>query len=347
VNLAPRVAPVNGVTEQPEDDRPSADIDTQKHRIDKACADGPSQGSATFVRFCNAAPRRDAQTVQIGGQSVQAVKVPWAHLRIPAFPQIAIRVLQLTNNEDVSMRQLGDLISFDPSFSSEVLTIANSALYAPWVPVTSILQAIAVLGLNRLRGVCLTVAVRAYLGKSLNRLSLRAIWRHSLACALIAEHLAQAGSMNRNTAYTAGILHDIGRFAMMVIRPETYDALLVNHSGFAGSLLPHEQRLFGFDHCEAGRHLIADWKLPADFEAIVSEHHSPRRIHDSWNLAALVNVSCRMADTIGFAVFPGCEVTPYVDLLGELPEQECRMLCIDQEALAFEVSSKINAVEQA
>ncbi len=285
--------------------------------------------------------------MQIGGHSDQAAKTPWAHLRIPTFPQIAIRVLQLTNNEDVSLRQLGDLISFDPSFSSEVLTVANSALYAPRVPVTSILQAIAVLGLNRLKGVCLTVGIRAYLGKSLNRPSLRAIWRHSLACALIADQLAQGGSMSRNTAYTAGILHDIGRLVMVVIRPETYGALLMNHRGPPGSILPLERSLFGFDHCEAGRHLIADWKLPADFEAIVSEHHCQGQKQGFWDLSALINVSCRMADSIGFAVFPGCEVTPYADLLGELPERECKMLCTDREILAFEVSSKINAVELA
>jgi putative nucleotidyltransferase with HDIG domain len=189
------------------------------------------------------------------------------------------------------------------------------------------------------------VGIRAYLGKSLNRLSLRAIWRHSLGCALIAEQLAQGGSVNRNTAYTAGILHDIGRLAMVVIRPETYDALLMSHSGSASSILPHERALFGFDHCEAGRHLIADWKLPTDFEAIVSGHHSPRQKHDSWNLSALV--SCRTADTIGFAVFPGCEVTPYADLLGELPDGECRMLSTDREIIAFEVSSKINVLELA
>jgi putative nucleotidyltransferase with HDIG domain len=285
--------------------------------------------------------------VQIAGQNDQAARIPWANLRIPSFPQIAIRILQLTSNEDVSMRQLGDLISSDSSFSSEVLAIANSALYAPRSPVTSILQAIAVLGLNRLKGVCLTVGVRAYLGKSLNDVWLRAIWRHSLACALIAEQLAQAGSMNKNTAYTAGVLHDMGRLAMVVIRPETYDALLMTHSGSPSSILPRERDLFGFDHCDAGRHLIADWKLPADFEAIVSDHHSPRQKHDPWNLAALINVSCRMADTTGFAVFPGCEVTPYADLLGELPERECKMLCADRETVAFEVSSKINAVEVA
>jgi HD-like signal output (HDOD) protein len=268
--------------------------------------------------------------VQIDLPSDQAARIPWANLRIPSFPQIAIRVLQLTSNEDVSMRQLGDLISSDPSFSSEVLTIANSALYAPRSPVTSILQAIAVLGLNILRGVCVTVGVRAYLGKSLNRLSSRAIWRHSLACALIAEQLAQGDSRSRNTAYTGGVLHDIGRLAMVVIRPEAYDALLMTHSGSPSSILPRERDLFGFDHCDAGRHLIAD-----------------RQKHDSWNLPALINVSCRMADTIGFAVFPRCEVIPYKDLLGELPERECKVLCTDMEILAFEVSSKINAIELA
>ena len=108
---------------------------------------------------------------------------------------------------------------------------------------------------------------------------------------------------------------------MVVIRPETYDALLMNHRGSPGSILPLERGLFGFDHCEAGKHLIADWKLPADFEVIVSDHHCQGQKHDSWNLSALVNISCRMADTIGFAVFPGCEVTPYADPLGELPEQ--------------------------
>jgi putative nucleotidyltransferase with HDIG domain len=303
-------------------------------------------GCGMFVRFIEHCTTKDAQTVQIGGPSDQAARIPWANLRIPSFPQIAIRMLQLTNNEDVSMRQLGDLISSDPAFSSEVLTIANSALYAPRSPVTSILQAIGVLGLNRLKGVCLTVGVRAYLGKSLNRPSLRAIWRHSLACALIAEQLAQ-DSRNRNTAYTGGVLHDIGRLAMVVIRPETYDALLMTHSGSPSSILPRERDLFGFDHRDAGRHLIADWKLPGDFEAIVSDHHSPRQKHDSWNMPSLINVSCRMADTIGFAVFPGCEVTPYADLLAELPERECKMLCTDGEILAFEVSSKINAIEQA
>jgi HD-like signal output (HDOD) protein len=253
----------------------------------------------------------------------------------------------MANNPDVSMRQLSDLISTDPAFSSEVLTIVNSALFATRSPINSVLHAIAVLGTNSLKGVCLTVGVRAYLGKSLQHDSLRAIWRHSLACGLIAQELAVAGSMSKDAAYTAGVIHDIGRLALAVIRPREYSALIMTHSGSPSSMLDRERDLFGFDHCEAGQHLIADWKLPAEFQAIVSDHHSTRQKEGPWRLPDLINVSCRMADTVGFATFPGCEVTPFADLLGEMPERERGTFLTGVESLAFEVSSKINALELA
>jgi putative nucleotidyltransferase with HDIG domain len=271
--------------------------------------------------------------------------IPWAHLRIPPFPQIAIRVLQLSNNEDAPIRQLADLISSDPSFSSEVLTIANSALYARRTPVNSILEATAVLGVNSLKGVCLTVGVRAYLGKSLNDESLRAIWRHSLACALVAEQLVDPRSMNKEAAYTAGVLHDIGRLALAVVSPQQYAKLLKTHHGSPSSFLQSEREMFGMDHCEAGKRLLSSWKLPASFEAIVSQHHAQRPSDSKWDLPAIINVSCRLADAFGFAVFPGSELTQYDELLAELPEPESKRFATAQDALAFEVSSKINAVE--
>jgi putative nucleotidyltransferase with HDIG domain len=280
-------------------------------------------------------------------QSNEVVRLPWAHLRIPPFPLIAIRILQLTNQEDVPMRQLSDLISSEPAFSSEVLTIANSPLYPCRVPINSVLQAIALLGTDSLKGLCLTVGVRAYLGNSLNHESLRAIWRHSLACALIANQLAAAGTNDKDSAYTAGILHDIGRLALAVLSPKEYATLLETHTGPPASALEAERGLFGFDHCEAGRHLIADWKMPPSFTEVAADHHSPRVTHDPWQMPDIINVSCRMADTVGFAVFQGCELTPYADLLAALPDRERRTFCPDGEMLAFDVSSKINAVESA
>lgn len=77
--------------------------------------------------------------------------LPWAHLRLPPFPQVAIRLLQLANEENVQLHHLSDLISSNPAFAAEVLTNANSLLYAPRFPVSSILHGIAVWGLTSSR----------------------------------------------------------------------------------------------------------------------------------------------------------------------------------------------------
>ena len=227
--------------------------------------------------FGAARPRTNDRRTPVPGieqQSGRAAILPWAHLRLPPFPQVAMRVLQLANNENVQLHQLCDLISSDPAFASEVLTVANSLLYAPRYPSTSILQAVAVLGANTLQGMCVTVGVRAYLGKTMSYPAMRNLWRHNLACAIIAERLASGGFIDKDIAYTSGILHDIGRMALAVFQPKAYAELLEKHRGSAVSMLEAERQLFGWDHCETGRQLIGDWKLPDNFEAVVAEHHS-------------------------------------------------------------------------
>jgi HD-like signal output (HDOD) protein len=272
-------------------------------------------------------------------------KLPWAHLRLPPFPQVAIRVLQLANNENVQLHQLGDLISTDPAFASEVLTVANSALYAPRYPSNNIQQAIAVLGANTLQGMCITVGARAYLGKSMSHPAMRSLWRHNLACAVIAERLASMGLLDKDTAYTSGILHDVGRIALAVIQPKEYANLLAAHRGTPESILEGERELFGWDHCETGQRLIEDWKLPADFDAVVSEHHCAKRTDGAWRMSELIKVSCQMADAAGFPAFPGCETTPYDELLDEVPARERRLFFADIETLTQEVTKCIHAME--
>ena len=151
--------------------------------------------------------------------------------------------------------------------------------------------------------------------------------------------------MDKDAAYTAGVLHDIGRLGLAVIRPTEYAVLLAKHEGSGASILPLETELFGCNHCEAGRSLIADWKLPSDFEAIVCDHHSPRRIDGAWSMAELVKISCRLADTAGFTAFPGCEIAPFSDLLDELPTRERKAFHSNVEILAIELATRIKAVE--
>ena len=271
--------------------------------------------------------------------------IPWTHLRLPPFPQVAVRILQLANDENVQLHQLCDLISSDPAFASEVLTVANSLLYAPRYPATSILQAIAVLGANTLQGMCVTVGVRAYLGKTMNSPALKSLWRHNLATAVIAQRVASAGFIDKDMAFTSGILHDIGRMALAVVQPRAYAEMLQTHRGSASSILAPERTLVGLDHCEIGRQLISDWQLPESFEAVVADHHLDRRAGEAWDIAELIKMSCAMAGSIGYSAFPGCEPPPYADLLETIPHRERKIFQVDPETLKLEVKDCIKAIE--
>jgi len=76
----------------------------------------------------------DSSSNRIPREESELPKLPWAHLRLPPFPQVAVRVLQLVQNENLQLHQLCELISSDPAFAGEVLTVANSLLYAPRYP---------------------------------------------------------------------------------------------------------------------------------------------------------------------------------------------------------------------
>jgi len=285
--------------------------------------------------------------MQANDSTMVGARIPWAQFRVSPFPHIALRVLECVNSDAASMCHLSDLIASDPAFSSEVLTIANSPLIAHRFGVTSILQAIALLGTHRLKGLCLTVGVRSYLGKSMNYPTLRNVWRHSIATALIAEQLVLIGLNDEDTAYTAGILHEIGRFAMAVIRPNEYACLLETQKGSADSILSVERELFGLDHREVGNYLVKEWKLPSEFDEVVCSQNGLRCKSFAWTMPEIVHMSCRMADASGFPAFEGCEAIPYQNLLEELPTMERNRFYVDASDLAFDIGRKINAAETA
>jgi len=274
-----------------------------------------------------------------------AAEFPWANFRLPPFPESALRALNLVNDENSSMRHLSDLISSDPALSCEVLIIANSALLAQRHRVTSILQASVLLGTRTLKGVCLTVAVRAYLGKSMSYPALRATWRHSLACALIAEQLAGAAALDKGTAYTGGVVHEIGRCALAVLRPKEYATLLDEYSGPSAGILEHERTMFGFDHREAGQHLISDWNLPSEFLTMLHSQDPLRRDGDPWQMHDVIQMSCHLADAAGFPAFRGCEAIPYAELLESIPVRERSLFATDVKRLSFDIGSKISAID--
>jgi putative nucleotidyltransferase with HDIG domain len=239
--------------------------------------------------------------------------------------------------------QLAELVSADPAFSSAVLTLINSPLYGLRNPIHSIYQAIALLGLERIKGLAVTVGIRTYLGSSLNNPALQGCWRHSLACAIIAEELAEFSMMDRGAAYTGGIMHDIGRVALAVIQPEQYAHFLNETQENPQQVLRREREWFDIDHCEAGRRLIHEWNLPDEFLDITSRHHV-QEASNGLDMLALIRFGCEIADSIGFAAVRLATPRNYLELVSALPERPRSRFHVDPKDLAARIDNKINSI---
>src|ERR1035437_2359894 len=112
--------------------------------------------------------------------SAERPQAPWALSLLPPFTAIAHRILALASQERVSAQEVGPLIRLDPSFSAEVLGFANSALFGARCRVTRLTQAVALLGMNRLKSMATFVAVNKMVRSSVRSLALRKVWVHSV-----------------------------------------------------------------------------------------------------------------------------------------------------------------------
>ncbi len=274
----------------------------------------------------------------------QAAAPAWRPEQLPPFPAIALKALNLMAGRDTSLLELCDLIRQDPAFSTAILKIANSPLVAFSRDVTSVVQASMLLGFQRLKSIVITVGLKAYLEGPVAPL-LQSCWQHSVACAMIAERAAGEGGLDRDFAYTAGIMHDIGRVAMVAAEPKLYAQVIEKETADPRDLLPREKELFGVDHSEAGASLVKLWKLPEAFREITSMHHNfPGQVA---GMTSVVVHSCTMADTLGFGMMRYQAIRGYEEILSALPEAARKRFPKEADAFAGEITNQIRVIETA
>src|SRR5208282_2208051 len=273
----------------------------------------------TLVALENGTPRtRDAMTMATGtSKAPEPMELRWDPDSIPPFPAVALKALNLMSGTDTSLLELCNLIRSDLAFSTAILRIANSPLVAFSKNVTSVLQASMLLGFQRLRSVVITVGLKAYLKGSFTPL-MQSCWHHSLACATIAERSAKWRFLDKDFAYTAGILHDIGRIALVAVMPAAYARVIERGADQVQDILQSERELCGIDHCQAGRSLAAAWNLPEAYLAITACDENPNA--HAPGAASLVAPSCELADSLGFAVIRCRSGRSYAEILTAFPE---------------------------
>ena len=275
-------------------------------------------------------------------KALQLVEPLWKPEHLPAFPAIALKALQLISGRDTSLLDLCTLIRSDAEFSSAILKIANSPLIAFSKNITSVLQASMLLGFRRLKCVVITVGLRDYLKGTFTPL-LESCWRHSVACAMIAERAAAWSKLDRDFAYTAGILHDIGRVAMVATMPKTYARVVEKEADRPQDLLARERELFGVDHCEAGAAIVRAWSLPGAFLEITSGHHG-----DGMRLggtASVIAPSCALADALGFGVTKYRGLRSYAEIRSTFPVATGEHFPREPEKFVAEITGEMRVLE--
>jgi putative nucleotidyltransferase with HDIG domain len=218
----------------------------------------------------------------------------------------------------------------DPALSAELLRVANSALYGFVQRIDSVNHAVVILGSENVKRLALTVSLAKFVGGFLRQDCLRTCWDHVIASAVLAEQLAQELHLSKDRAYTAALLHDIGRLALLISYPDQYANLLATASQQNGDLLEGERRLFDIDHCATGRWLAQHWNLPPDFAAAISDHHQEGTVRGA--LTPLVRAACQLADVLGFSAFPASSTKTIAETLSGLPLPDLDRAAADVEA---------------
>jgi len=252
-------------------------------------------------------------------------QAPWALRLVPPFPAIAHRILALVGQEDVSARELGDLVKMDPSFSAELLRFANSALFGQRGEVTSLARAIMRVGTDRIKTMATMVAMNRMVRSSVRVPALRKVWLHSLVTALIADEAARIAHFDRDSAYTAGLLHNLGTLGLMSAYPDEYSRLLEVSDNFGFDLLQTERDLFEIDHCAAGAYLAQDWDFPDELAAAIATHHDAP-VMGEISLDNILKVSWRLADALEYAAFSPDKFWTHGELMAFLPNADASWL---------------------
>jgi len=220
------------------------------------------------------------------------------------LPDVALRVLRLVEVPDYRIDDLVALVRTDPTLVARVLRLCNASLYGLDQQITAVGDAIARLGSrNLVQMVMASCASGTFAGvRSSPYADPTALWRHAVACAVTGQTLAVAsGRVGATVAFTAGVLHDIGRIALSQSADEAKlaDALARHHENPTADTLQIERAMFGVDHASVSGLIAAAWHLPHELGAALRDHHDAARLAEPAPLTALLHVAEQLVQEIG------------------------------------------------
>ncbi len=216
---------------------------------------------------------------------------------VPTFPKVVQKALKLLDDPNTTIKELEDVLRYDPAITANILKLTNSAHFALPQQVTNLETALALLGQNQLRKILVASATMTYFKKPLPGYGLSAIdiWTHSIGCAITGELLARYLSFpDSSTLFTVGILHDIGKVILNLYVWSELDKIQKIALEQNITFMEAEWQVLGTDHAVIGSTLLKHWQFPALLYRAVRNHHDPDLYvqDDISAILALANIIC-------------------------------------------------------
>lgn len=211
--------------------------------------------------------------------------------RVKPIPQVALKVIRMIHQDDSTMKEIGIEIRQDQVISGRVLNLCNSTFMGLRTVVDSIDRALVLLGEKRILKLVVTASVKSLFPQSSQGYSLckGGIFHHAVGTAMIAQELAaMTNTAAPDIAYTAGLLHDIGKIPLDQVMAANAP-FFYRYTQEKGTELCEMERLkFGADHTEVGSRLGTLWDLPKNLINVIANHHQPEVSTEDEALVTLV-----------------------------------------------------------
>ncbi|MGE5380440.1 MAG: HDOD domain-containing protein [Methylocystaceae bacterium] len=221
---------------------------------------------------------------------------------LPTLPAVATEVIKLTDDPNATAQDINRVVGKDQGLTAKVLKLANSAYYGFPRRISTITEATVLLGFQTLRSIVMAASVSDMLSREVEGYSLGSgeLWRHSQATAMGARLLArQCKYPAADVAYTAGLLHDIGKVILNHYLKESYDQVLEMVTNEGIPFMEAETTILGFNHAEVGARVGEKWNLPLPLVEAIANHHSPHLATIDPRLTAVVHLADCLTMTMG------------------------------------------------